>query len=313
MLKHDVLAIGELNVDLVMTGFKTPPTLGQEIFADGLSLVLGSSTAIAACAMSSLGLGVAFYGKVGTDPYGQVVADFLKRYKIDTEFVHTSSAIKTGITVALSCGYDRALCTYMGGSIDGFTAWDVPDEAIKSARHIHVGSFFLQPKIRDGLSALFKRAHSYGVTTSLDAGWDDTGVFDYGIRDVLQHTDFFFPNETEALNITKCDNVPDAARDLARFCKTVVVKCGEKGAILVSGDRSLEGLPYPTTPIDTTGAGDTFNAGFMYALLNGKSLEECLRYGNAAGSISVTRMGGTTACPALDEVEGLIDRRGRNL
>jgi len=309
MKKHDVLAIGELNVDLVMTGFKSPPTLGQEIFGDDLSLVLGSSTAIAACAMSSLGLGVAFYGKNGTDPYGKVVADFLKKYNINTSYVQTGSNIKTGITVALSCGYDRALCTFMGDSIDGFTALEVPDEALKSARHIHVGSFFLQPKMRDGLAELFARAHSHGVTTSLDAGWDDTQVFDYGIRDVLKHTDFFFPNETEALNITKCDSVPGAAQELAKFCKTVVVKCGEKGAYLVSGGTVLEGTPYPATPIDTTGAGDTFNAGFMYAYLNGKGFEECLKYGNAAGSISVTRMGGTTACPTLAEVEALINSR----
>ncbi|MCL2379123.1 MAG: carbohydrate kinase family protein [Defluviitaleaceae bacterium] len=306
MAKYDVLAIGELNVDLVMAGFTTPPTLGQEIFADSLSLVLGSSTAIAACAMSAIGLGVGFYGKTGTDPYGQVVMDFLKRYQVDTSFVQADSAIKTGITVALSCGYDRALCTFMGDSIDGFTAYEVPDEAIKSARHIHVGSFFLQPKIREGLCELFAKARSYGVTTSLDAGWDDTRVFDYGIRDVLAHTDFFFPNETEAAHITGHEDVPSAARELAQYCKTAIVKCGEKGAYMVSGDTVLEGKPYPTTPIDTTGAGDTFNAGFLYAYLNGKSFEECLKYGNAAGSISVTRMGGTTACPTLAEVKALI-------
>jgi len=308
MYKHDVLAIGELNVDLIMAGLATPPTLGQEVFGDSLSLVLGSSTAIAACAMSSLGLGVAFYGKNGTDPYGQVVTDFLNQYSIDTEFVQVGRDIRTGITIALSCGYDRALCTYNGDSIDGFTAREVPCAAIKTARHIHVGSFFLQPKIRDGLAELFARAQSYGITTSLDAGWDETVNFDYGIRDVLKHTDFFFPNETEAINITKCKTVPEAAQELARHCKTAVVKCGEKGAYLVSGGTVLEGKPYPTTPIDTTGAGDLYAAGFLYGMLNSANLPVCGEIGSMLAGKVIEVIGAKIPDTAWHELRNLTQK-----
>jgi Sugar kinases, ribokinase family len=304
--EFDVLAIGELNVDMIMTGLKHMPVVGREIIADNCSIVLGSSTAICACGISRLGLKTGFLGKIGKDSFGEIAAQSLASYGISLENLIIDESIKTGITISLSTEKDRALVTYLG-SIDSLTFEDIDIELLKKTRHIHVGSFFLQSRLRKGLRDLFIAARNMGVTTSLDAGWDETENWDYGIFEVLEFTDIFFPNESEALNITKKDNVDDALQVLSEACGTVVIKCGSRGAAARSGSTVEKKATYDLKPIDTTGAGDSFNAGFIYAYLCGKTLAECVDYGNACGSISVTRMGGATACAALDEVMKLIN------
>ncbi len=306
MKSYDVVAIGELNADLVMTGLSSMPVPGREIIARGMSLVLGSSTAICAAGMARLGLKTGFTGKIGRDAYGEVVRRSLGEYGVDLSRLLEDASLPTGLTVSLSTPGDRALVTCLG-SIDRLCAEDVDLGLLNETRHIHVGSFFLQSGLRPGLAGLFREAHKRGVTTSLDAGWDDTGKWDYGIREVLRHTDFFFPNESEALAITEKASVPEAAEELATLCKTVAVKMGPKGARLVSGCTVIEQAPYDTKPVDTTGAGDSFNAGFLYGFLTGRAPSLCLSLGNACGSIAVTRIGGAAACPSLEEAESLMN------
>jgi len=305
MKQYDAVALGELNVDLIITGLPSMPVPGRELLGDRCQLMLGSSTAVCACVMGSLGLKTAFLGKLGEDAYGGVVETYLAKYGVDSALMQKDAAYETGITVAMSAvtGTDRAMATYLGGTIDCWTAEEIDAKALAAkCRHLHVGSFFLQSKLRPGLAGLFKELRGLGVTTSLDAGWDDTGGWDYGLRDVLKHTTVFFPNEPEAFAITGQDGVEAAAQELARHCDVTVVKTGPQGAYVHSGDVCFGMETYEAAVVDTTGAGDSFNAGFLYAYLNGMNLRDCMAYGNAAGAVSVTRMGGTSACPTQEEV-----------
>ncbi len=305
MREFDVLAIGELNVDMIMTGLKSMPVIGRELIAKDCSVVLGSSTAICACGISKLGLKTGFIGTVGKDSFGEVVLEGLEQYGIDLRYVNVSEEVKTGITVSLSTERDRALVSYLG-SIDYLSLENIDLELLKSARHIHIGSYFLQSKLRPSIPEIFKTAKSYGVTTSLDSGWDDTENWDYGIWEALKYTDIFFPNEIESLNITKSKTVEQAAALLSEYCDTVVVKCGSKGAMSQRGNMTIKKQTYDLKAIDTTGAGDSFNAGYIYAFLNGLEQVQCLEYGNACGSISVTKIGGASSCASLEEVKELV-------
>lgn len=306
MKQYDVAAIGELNADLVVTGLNGIPQAGKEIIADRYSITLGSSTAICASGLSKLGLKTVFVGKVGNDHLGKVVLEGLKKNDVKMDYVVTDDAIKTGLTISLSDRKDRALVTYLG-SISELKFEDIDLSILDKVRHIHVGSFFLQSKLREGLPKLFALAKKKNVTTSLDAGWDDTRNWDYGIWDVLPYTDVFFPNETEALHIAKTGNLSEAVDRLAEKCGTVVVKLGPKGAIAKRGGRVMTQKTYESLKaVDTTGAGDSFNAGFLYAFLHDKDLQECLRYGNACGSISITKYGGASSCATRKEAEQLM-------
>lgn len=305
MEKLDVLAIGELNVDMIVTGMKCMPVIGREIIAENFSITLGSSTAICACGISKLGLKTAFAGKLGKDSFGEVVLEGLGQYGINLEHVIIDKNINTGVTISLSTDKDRALVTYLG-SIDALTVEDIDLDLLKNVRHIHIGSYFLQSNLRPGIQKLFNMARKTGVTTSLDAGWDDTQNWDYGILEVLKNTDVFFPNEVEALSITKKETVEEALETLSNYCRTVVVKCGSKGAVAKSGNTIIEKASYDVKVVDTTGAGDSFNAGFIYGFLNGLSLDKCMEYGNACGAVSVTRVGGASSCASLKEIESIV-------
>lgn len=305
MRKYHVLALGELNADLIVTGLKSMPVPGREIIAGDARIVLGSSTAISASGLARLGLNIGFLGKVGADFYGDIVRKALEQNGVDLSHIIIDECIPPGLTISLSTETDRALVTCLG-SIAALKAEDVDTELFSQCRHIHVGSFFLQSGLRPGLAKLFEEAHRRGATTSLDAGWDDTGNWDYGIRDVLSHTDIFFPNESEALMITKKSTVEEASENLSEYCRICVIKMGAEGACVRSGKTVLKKPPYDVVPIDKTGAGDSFNAGFLYGFIMGKDLGQCLDYGNACASISVTRIGGATSCASLEEVQTLM-------
>lgn len=292
MSRFDILAIGELNADYIITGMEGPPELNKEVSAGGFKKGIGSSTAICAANMANLGLSVAFCGKTGDDEDGHYIVDELYKRGVDTGFCVVDKSTVTGATIGLNWGGDRALVTVLG-AISELSLKDFDLSITKCARHIHVGAYFMQTALQGDLPRIFEEARKNGITTSLDAGWDMTGNWNANIRDTLKYTDFFIPNETEALNITG-ERVPEAAAEkLAEFCGSAVVKCGSKGAVLVSGGKryfaeTVKGVKV----IDTTGAGDSFNAGFIYAYLHGFSPEKCLAYGNACGALAVSNVGG---------------------
>jgi len=301
----DVIALGELNNDYIFTGLGSMPQPGKEIIAENFTLTLGSSTAITASQCAKLNLKTAFCSLVGDDMNGRLASEFLKRNGVDPRYVKTDGSVSTGITVSISDERDRAMVTYKG-AMDGFCAKHFSFEIIKTTRHIHVGSFFLQTALRNDLTELFSRAHEAGVTTSLDAGWDDTGVWDYGLSELLKCTDVFFPNETEAANITGESEPEKAAAKLG--AKISVVKCGSAGSVAYSNGKIYKMDIIKAAAVDTTGAGDCFNGGFIYAMLNGKDIGECLAYGNACGSVCVTRIGGASSCASLEDAEARIKK-----
>jgi sugar/nucleoside kinase (ribokinase family) len=308
----DILAIGELNADLIFTGLTGAPVLNREILAGGFTKTLGSSTALCAANIARLGLSTAFCGKVGADEHGAYVLEELKKRNIDTRFCRVDPEVETGLTLALNWGGDRALVTFLG-SIGDFSLKDFDLGIVQSAKHIHVGSFFLQSKLREDLPVIFAEARRRGIGTSLDAGWDDSGNWDYGIYSVLPYTDIFLPNEAEALEITKAPSVDKAAAKLAEFCEITVVKRGALGACCVSGSDSFSVAGMDDVPVaDTTGAGDAFNAGFVYAYRRGLSPGECLEYGNACGSLCVMTPGGANADLSPPRVEAMIRSHSRS-
>lgn len=305
----DVLAIGDINIDLVFTGLTKLPVSGREVMAENCYITIGGSTGNCAVNLKFLGLNVAMLTQVGKDYYGELIVHDLKKYGVDTSLVMMNDHLKTGITVSLNTKTDRAMTTYLG-TIDTLSNEALDVSILKQARHIHVGSYFLQKKLRPYLYKIFSLANSLGITTSLDTGWDDSSDWDYGIREVLQYCDLFLPNESEACSISGKAARIEAAKYLAEFAKTVVVKCGPDGAIAVRGQDVTASSAYNLyEPIDYTGSGDAFNAGFIYAFLNGYNLEMCLKYGNVCGAICISKIGGTLSCPSLEDVELILNAK----
>ncbi|MBN1583995.1 MAG: carbohydrate kinase family protein [Anaerolineae bacterium] len=307
-----ILVVGELNVDLIMSGLPSLPVLGKELLCQDFQLVLGGSSSICACWMAGVGAGldarVDLWGKVGSDPYSDFLIEALQAQGVGTQGVIRDPTIRTGATISLTYPHDRAMMTFLG-AIAELQLSDIDLDQLSSYDHLHSASIFLQHRLRPDLAALFEAAQNAGLTTSLDSGWDPDDEWQ-GVLDILSHVDFFLPNETEAIHLSGERTVEQAARALSRTAKTVVVKLGAEGALAHSGEQTWRVPGFAVAPVDTTGAGDSFNAGFVCAhVVQGRSIPDAMRFANACGAIAVTTIGGTTGIPPVSQVDAFIARK----
>jgi sugar/nucleoside kinase (ribokinase family) len=292
---YDVLVVGELNVDLILNKMQKMPEVGKEILAGQMTLTLGSSSAIFASNISSLGARVAFIGKIGKDKFGEVVTESLQKNKVDTSLIKIDDESGTGATVVLNVDEDRANTTYPG-AMDNLTISDISDEDLAKARHLHFSSYFLQPGMWGSLGELFRRAKKLGLTTSFDMQWDPQEKWDLDVAEVLPSVDVFLPNEQEILLLTGKDNLEQAVGFIEKYANVLVIKRGNKGS-MVYAEKQLFDLPpfLNENVVDAIGAGDSFNAGFIYKFINGENVRGCQKFGNLTGAISTTAAGGTNA------------------
>jgi sugar/nucleoside kinase (ribokinase family) len=300
----NVFILGELNVDLIITGSDVTPEWNREKIVESFDTVLGSSSAITACGLAGLGMNVYFVSVVGDDSYGKFCIEKLHEMGIDTTYVHMDPALKTGVTLSLSTKKDRALLTYMG-AIPQLKPALLPDKLFEKASHIHFGSYFLQKGMQSHWKKLFREAKTHGISTSFDTGWDPEEVWNTDeIVQLVEYTDLFIPSEDEFNQIFATSHLEQAKQKLPTARGTIAVKCGSKGALIFDGKSNQLNVPaFDILPIDTTGAGDSFNAGLIYGFLNGKKETELLEFANACGAMATQRIGGATHVPTFEEVE----------
>jgi len=302
---YEVLVLGEINVDLILSADEIVPVFGQELLVDDMALTMGSSSVIFACGAARLGLKVGFVGIAGDDEFGRFMLREMAARGVDVTPVIVDPTIKTGITVSLSTAADRALLTY-SGSIAALTAERVDRALLDGARHVHVGSYFLQDGLREGLPGLLAEARGRGITVSLDTGFDPREMWNGGLQDTLAQVDVFLPNEVEAPAISGAANPEAALAALAEQIAVVAVKLGAKGAIAQQGVAVVHAEPPAVNAVDTTGAGDSFDVGFVYGFLAGWPLERTLRLACACGALATRVPGGTNGQPTLDEALAAI-------
>ena len=295
----DILVAGEINPDLILTGDVTPEFDQVEKLVDSAALTIGSSSAIFACGAAQLGLKVAFIGICGDDVFGRFMLDEMQKRDVDVNNVIVRSDGQTGLSVILNHQSDRAILTH-SGLIAELQASDIPDALLSQSRHLHIASYFLQTKLQPDLSTLFRRAYSLGLTTSLDTNYDPSEQW-LGFDELLSCTDVFLPNQTEALSITKSSNVESASRQLAQKAKLVAVKLGAEGALACQNESIVRTNSIPVDVVDAVGAGDSFDAGFIFGCLNNWTNEKSLRIACVCGALSTQQAGGTNGQPTLEE------------
>jgi sugar/nucleoside kinase (ribokinase family) len=297
----DLLVIGDCNPDVLVLGDDLTPAFGQqEKLVDSMALVVGGSASITAVAAARLGLRVALVAAIGDDAAGNFMLAELARAGVDTRAIAVRGQAPTGMTIALSRGNDRAILT-AEGAIGTLTAADVPADLLGQTRHVHVGSYFLlERSLGPGLAALLATARAAGASTSLDTNWDPSGTWGADFfPDVLAQTDVLLPNEAEALRIAGEANLAEAVASLTKAGGAIAVKLGARGALYADRPRQYLATPPPISPVDTTGAGDCFNAGLLAGLLHGLEPADALALGCAAGAASTRGIGGTGSSPEL--------------
>lgn len=302
----DVLVAGEINPDLILSGDVVPRFHQAEQRVERALLSVGSSSAIFACGAARLGLKTAFVGVCGDDVFGRYMLDELGKRGVDVANVVVRSGQPTGLSVILNRGDDRAILT-LPGLIPALRAPDVSDSMLRQARHLHVASYFLQTELQAGLPSLFQRARGLGLTTSLDTNYDPSEEWS-GLDGLLPVTNVLLPNEREAVALSRTSNVEEAALRLASQVETLAVKLGPLGALGMRGSARDRVPSIPVNVVDAVGAGDSFDAGFLYAYLNHWDLERSLRLACVCGALSVQRAGGTDGQPTLEEAMQHVPR-----
>ena len=309
----DLLVVGDANPDIVLSGApRTLPYGQRERLVETGALMLGGSGAITACGAARLGLRTAFVGRVGKDALGQFTLDALAERGVDVAGCVADAQAATALTVVFIDGDDRAMLT-APGCLPLLAVEDVDPELVAAARHVHVSSYFLLPRLAAGLPDWFAAIRTDGRSTSLDTNDDPANSWDGGVAAALAQTDILLPNRAEALALAgQTDGDMHAAcKQLATMARLIVVKRGMDGALAWTDRGPVAAPGLDVAVVDTVGAGDSFNAGFLTGCLGGRGIAASLELATACGSLSTRAAGGTAAQPTLAEALTAIGARHR--
>lgn len=283
--------LGDLNADVILSGMKTPPALGKEIIAEKYVMHAGGSAANTALMLASMDCPVKFFSRIGNDIPGDKILEQLAHCGLETDGILQSDSEKTGVTVSLTYPDDRMYITYPG-TVASVKPADFPEGYLSAGDHLHLSSYFLQKALRPLVGELLKKAKSRNMTTSLDPGGDPEQQWDMKcLEPYWRYLDWFLPNRDEIKGICGAGSLKAAVRGFSSRVPGVLVKMGKDGAMLRCQGK-IESFPGNNIDIvDTTGAGDCFNAGFLYALLKGGSRRELVLAGIECGEKAVSSHG----------------------
>jgi sugar/nucleoside kinase (ribokinase family) len=296
VMKHfDVTVVGELNLDLILYGLPEVLPPERELLASGLAVTLGSSSAIFAHNLSRLGSRVGFVTRIGVDPLGQIALERLAEGGVDVSRVKkVAGSVHSGLSVILAHEKNRNILTYPGTMVE-MCFEDLDLAYLTGGRHFHLSSFFLHRALLPRTAELFAAMKAAGLTTSLDINDDPEDRWDGNLRQVLEYVDVILLNEREIRKLAGAQELNEAVERLAARVPLLVVKLGERGAMARRGKEEWRAAGIAVEAVDPVGAGDSFDAGFIHQFIRGADIETCLRFGNLAGALSVTRAGGTEA------------------
>lgn len=304
-----VLFVGDVNVDLIFAGLPVPPVLGKEVFCRSYYRTLGSPAVICGCAFAQLGGQATMMGMAGDDDNGRFMVEGMRRFGLDPTFVLLDPTYETGITVSIVHGNDRTQVTFLG-AIEHFSPFEQLETAIERFDHIHLAGVYQQHKFVPSITAALRQAKSKGLTTSMDPQWDVKEAW-HNMTDWLPLLDYFFVNQSEACSITRAETAEQAMGELLERTDCPVVKLAADGA-LVSSNSGVKRIPaYRAKVVDTTGAGDAFDAAFLFAILEKSFVRtRAARFGNFVAARACEYLGGVGDLGSFDSfalVQGVND------
>lgn len=298
MPKHRYLVAGDINVDLIFKGIQAPPAMGQELFVSDMDFCLGGSAANTACALGKLGASVGLWSQVAQDEFGALLLRFLHESGVHLGYIKQVPQKKSGISIGMTNHQDRAFLSYHGTNLD-LDFRELPTEELMYHTFLHLSGFNWE-RNSGGYLDLLQRAKGIGIITSLDLGWTDFDRFRTVVLELLPWVDYFFPNEMEAMALTNAANLSEALHQLATYTSVPVITLGSKGAMAVWQGQDYFQPSFKVQSVDSVGAGDAFNAGFLWAVGQGFSLPEALKIACASGALTTTGPGGGAAAPTKE-------------
>lgn len=298
-MRYDILLFGDYWYDLIYTDLPRMPELGRELFAGSFAEAPGGAF-INAVALHRMGLRVGWACDFGNDLYSRLTIEAARRERLNESLFCYHDRPYRRVTSALSFPDDRAFVSYT----DPGPALSAPLKALAqhTARVVMIPGLFFGPLFDGGQVFV----HARGMKIVMDCQFTVHTLANPAVRRAIQHADVFMPNALEAKTLTGAASVEEALNTLGELCPLVVIKDGSNGAYAQQQGQTHHAPAIPVNVVDTTGAGDSFAAGFLKAWLDGRPLAECLRWGNICGGLSATAHGGATAAPTLAQVEAWL-------
>ncbi len=290
--RFDITIAGEINLDLILYGLPEDMPVERELLGSGFKVTLGGSSSILAHNLATLGSRVGFISQVGRDEMGKIALSRLAESGVDLSQVMHLDQVDTGVTLLLPHRQRRHILTYLGAMAE-MTVADLNLAYLTSANHFHLSSLFLQTGLQPGLPQLFDQLKAAGMTISLDTNDDPSGAWGNVLDPLLDKIDLLLPNEDEMMRIAGKSTLEEALDVMAQRVPLIVVKCGSKGAVVQQGNKRNWVSPLRVEAVDTIGAGDSFNAGFLSCYLKGQDPLRAAAMGNITGALSTLRSGGT--------------------
>lgn len=302
-MDYDILVQGPIFCDLIFTDLPSMPVLGTEIFSGDFTVTVGGS-AIVAVGLQRLGANVGLIADIGNDPLSKLLKTLLQDMDVDTTLIREHPYPLPQVTAALSFPHDRAFVTRFVKPENPVDLAELLSE--HTAKHIHLSSFLGALEITDAC----RIAHKAGLTVSMDPGWDEDALRDPRLHEMITELDVFLPSQSELCYIADNEDVEQALSQIFATMNDgmIVLKRGKEGAMAYGDDLRVTVPALPVTPIDTTGAGDSFDAGFLFRYIQDAPLTDCLKYGAICGALSTTKAGGATSAPTHEEVKQWLSK-----
>jgi ribokinase len=306
-MNGNCLVIGDLNVDIIVADINRPLKKGSEVIAKNHLLDIGGSGGIFSAVLSELGIKTYIISKISNDTFGNYLIKRLGRHGVGVDKILIKESNSTGITISLTYAEDKMQVSSVG-MVKKFNIGDIVFEGLENIAHVHFSSYYMMESLQDDyikiISTIKKK---YGnITFSMDTNDDPSGEWNNKIYEILPHIDVFLINKKEALMITKKNNINDALEKLSKIVKTIVIKLGVEGYIAKHNGNIYSGDSLNADFKDSTGAGDNFDAGFIYGFLNNMEPEKSLYIGNICGAKSVEYLGGSGTKEKFDKIHKLI-------
>lgn len=303
MMRYDVAVVGEIYIDHVFTGFAAWPQPGEEAFARQYFREIGGGAVNTACALGRLGRNVNLIGIIGEDDTGWFEGR-LKEFGVSAAGIHATHG-QTGVTTSVSMRDNRSFFTYLGENekLMELLRSDEILSSLTSARHVH----FAMPLDHELAETLLPALRAAGCTRSLDVGFHPAWLTSAASLKTFHEIDYFLPNEREALLIAGGDASAYLGFAHRHGLPAAVIKLGSRGAAMQVDGKTFKVASPMVDVIDTTGAGDAFDAGFIDALLDQADPEDCLRRACICGGLSTRRSGALEALPHREELRNIYD------
>ena len=299
---YDVLVPGHYFCDVVFTGLPAFPAPGTEIYCDDVNVVPGGvlNTVVA---FKRLGVKVGWLGALGEDFFSRFIREWAEQEGLDLSLVTRQAQPLRRLTVSLSLSNDRAFVTY-ADTPPGVIELTRKRLADTHFRHLHFSGLVVDER----MPGLLSECRASGIEVSMDCQHREQTLAQPLVREIISQLDMFLPNAVEAQRLTGKDSLDEAATLLAELVPVLVIKEGAQGARCWWQGRCCHAPALPGDPVDTTGAGDVFNAAFIAAHLDGAAPEVCLRQGTVAGSLSTQGYGGCSSAPDRDALQAALAR-----